>query len=63
MNLSLLKSPKLWIAVVVAIVGVLMANGMIVEGSTPAEIVGWVLSILGGAGAGHTAATNADPMA
>lgn len=60
MNLSLLKSYKLWIAVAVAIVGVLLSKGVIVEGSQLSEIVGWLVALLGGAGAGAVA-TKSDP--
>ncbi len=58
MNLTLLKSLKFWIAVLVAIVGVGLTQGVVVEGSTPAVIIGWIMTLLGGAGTGHAAATN-----
>lgn len=54
MNLSALKSLKLWIAVAVAIIGVLVANGVVVEGSTVSQVVGWIVALIGGAGAGAT---------
>ena len=59
MNLSLLKSLKFWIAVVLAILGVLVGHGVIIEGSTAAQVVGWIVSLLGGAGMGAVAMKHA----
>jgi len=58
MNLALLKSYKIWIAFAVAIIGVLVANGVVVEGSTASTIVGWVMGLLGLGGAAVTTETN-----
>jgi hypothetical protein len=62
MNLSLLKSYKLWIATAVAIIGVLVSQGVIVDGSTASQVIGWIVALLGGATAGHAVATH-DPEA
>lgn len=51
-NTSALKSIAFWASVIVAILGILVSNGVVVEGTTAAEIVGWVIALLGGAGAG-----------
>lgn len=56
MNLAALKSIKVWIGLVVAIAGVLVAQGVVVEGSTISEVVGWVVALLGSGAAGGSAA-------
>ena len=43
---SALKSAKFWLALVAAIVGLLLANGVIVSGSLAAQIVGWITALL-----------------
>ena len=63
MNLSLLKSYKLWIAVIVSVLGVLMSQGVVVDGSTAAQVIGWILTFVGaGAGGAHVGAQQ-DPQA
>lgn len=58
LNTLPLKSIGFWIAILVGIVGVLLGQGVIVEGSTLSEILGTILTIFGGGAAGHTIATN-----
>lgn len=47
MDTSVLKKPALWIAVVVALAGVAMSQGLVMEGSKPAEVIGWIMAVLG----------------
>lgn len=57
-----LKSPKLYITLAVAILGVLLTQGVIVGGSTAAQVVGWIVAFLGTLGTGHTVgSTPSDP--
>jgi hypothetical protein len=57
LNTGLLKSPTLWVTVVAAILGILLSQGVIVSGSTLAQIAGWVLTLLGSGATGHTIAS------
>lgn len=58
---SALKSWKTWAAVVVALIGVLTASGVILDGSTAAHVVGYVLTLLAAiSGHGAPAATVAE---
>jgi hypothetical protein len=52
MNTSALKSYKLWIAVATAIAGVLLSQGVFLEGSTVSQIVGWILTFVGAGSTG-----------
>lgn len=56
MDTSVLKKPALWVAVVVALAGVAMSQGLIMEGSTPAEVIGWIMAVLGTFFGGKTSA-------
>lgn len=56
MNTSILKSLGFWVATAIALLGVLVSQHVIVDGSTISTVVGWVMTLLGSAGAGHQAA-------
>ena len=57
MNVAILKSLKFWIAVVIAVLGVLVSQGVVLDGSLAEQVIGWIAQILGTAGAGHAVAT------
>lgn len=57
LNLAVLKSIGFWVTVVTAILGVLVSQHVVTEGSTLSDIFGWVLTLLGSAGAGHQVAS------
>jgi hypothetical protein len=44
------KSTEFWLSVVAAIAGLLMASGVLIEGSIVTQIVGGVIAILSGLG-------------
>lgn len=52
MNKEPLKSFGFWGAIIVAILGVLISQGVVVEGSTVFTIIGWLMSLIGSLGAG-----------
>jgi hypothetical protein len=56
MNTDVLKKPAFWIAVVVALGGIAVSQGLVMEGSKPAEIVGWIMTLLGAFFGGKTTA-------
>ncbi len=53
MNLSVLKTLGFWIATAVALLGVLVSQHVVVDDSLAATIVGWLMTLLGSASAGH----------
>lgn len=55
MNVEILKKPAFWVAVVVALGGIAMSQGLVLEGSTPAAVIGWIMTILGSFFGGKTA--------
>jgi hypothetical protein len=57
MNTDVLKKPTLWLAVVVALTGIAMAHGLVVEGSKIAEVIGWAMAFIGTFLGGKTTAT------
>ncbi len=57
MDLSLLKSPGVWISMITAILGLLVSQGVILSGSTLSMVVGWVVALLGSIGGHHVAAS------
>lgn len=59
LNTAALKNWKLWLAVLAAVLGLLMANGVVAAGSTAAVVVGWVLSLIAAA-SGHKAPAAVD---
>lgn len=63
MNLTILKSIKFWVAFVVAVVGLLVSQGVVVDGSTVSNIIGWAMTLLGVGTTGHAVATTAQPEA
>ncbi len=44
MNMQLIKTPGFWVALVMSILGLLLANGVFTDG-TAAQVSGWVMSI------------------
>lgn len=66
-NTSVLKSVGFWAAVVSTVVGVLVSQHVVVDGSTLSNVFGWLLTIagtIGGTAAGHVVgSTAADPTA
>lgn len=55
MNTEVLKKPLFWVALVVALGGVAVSQGLVLDGSKPAEILGWILALLGSFGTGKVA--------
>jgi prepilin signal peptidase PulO-like enzyme (type II secretory pathway) len=55
MNTDVLKKPTFWAAVVVALAGIAVSQGLIVEGSTYSEVIGWIMTIVGSFFGGKTA--------
>ncbi len=58
MNTTILKSPSLWVSVAAAVLGVLLSQHVIADGSVLGVIAGWLLTFAGPAVAGHTVATS-----
>ncbi len=56
MNTEILKKPAFWIAVAVALGGVAVTQGLVLEGSKPAEIIGWIMTFVGSFFGGKTSA-------
>lgn len=56
MNTEILKKVSFWVAVAVALAGLAVSQGLVVEGSTPSEIVGWIMTIIASFGGGKVAA-------
>lgn len=61
MNTDALKSYKLWIAVAAAIAGVLLSQGVLVDGSMIAQVVGWLLTFIGSGAGGAVVSKPAEP--
>ena len=57
MNTSVLKSLGFWVAAAAALLGVLVSQHVVLDGSLAATVVGWIMTLLGSAGAGHQVAT------
>jgi hypothetical protein len=55
MNLEAFKSYRLYLAIAVALGGILLTQGVLVEGSTAAQVLGWLLTLLGSGTAGAQA--------
>ncbi|HEU5118659.1 MAG TPA: hypothetical protein VFT74_18825 [Isosphaeraceae bacterium] len=65
LNTAILKTVGFWVAVITAILGVLLSQHVVLDGSTAAAVIGWLMTF-GGAGAtGHqiASAPKADPAA
>lgn len=56
MNTEVLKKPAFWIAIAVACSGVALSQGLVMEGSMPAQIIGWVMTVMGSFFGGKTTA-------
>jgi hypothetical protein len=63
MNKEPLKTFGFWGAIIVAVLGVLLSQGVVVEGSTVFTIVGWLMSLIGSIGAGFKLGKPAEPNA
>ncbi len=59
MNTEILKKVSFWVAVAVALAGLAVSQGLVVEGSTPAEIIGWIMAMIGSFGGGKVVASTA----
>ncbi len=57
MNTEILKKVSFWVAVATTLAGLAISQGLVVEGSTPSEIIGWIMTIIGSFGGGKVAAT------
>ena len=57
MNTTVLKTFGFWAALAVSICGVLLSQHVVMDGSTLAAVLGWILTFGGSAGAGHQIAT------
>jgi hypothetical protein len=55
MNTDVLKKPAFWVAVAVALGGVALSQGLVMDGSKPAEIIGWIMTFVGSFFGGKTA--------
>lgn len=62
-NLSVLKTVGFWVAVVTGIVGILLSQHVIADGSTVAQVLGWLLTLLGAGGTGHQIASSSTTAA
>jgi hypothetical protein len=47
MNLSVLKTLGFWVAAIPVVAGLLIAQGVVLDGSTVDQIIGWVLALGG----------------
>lgn len=47
MNKQVLKSPGFWIAMISAIVGQLLTSGVVLAGTAPYQVLGFVLTLAG----------------
>ena len=56
MNKDVLKKPTFWAAVFVALAGVVVSQGLVLEDSKPAEVIGWIMTIIGTFFGGKTTA-------
>lgn len=56
MNTEILKKPAFWVALIVAFSGIAVSQGLVVDGSTPAEVVGWVMTLVATFFGGKTSA-------
>jgi hypothetical protein len=59
-NVAILKTPGFWVNLVASILGLLMASGIVLSGSTLDQILGGIVSVVGILG-GHTLAAPAAP--
>lgn len=59
-NTAALKSIGFWVAVATAILGVLLSQHVVTDGSALQDIIGWALTMLGAGGAGHQVAAPAE---
>ncbi len=57
MNTEILKKVSFWVALVVALAGIAVSQGLVVEGSTPATVIGWIMAMIGSFGGGKVVAT------
>lgn len=58
MNTTVLKTLGFWVALISAMLGVVLSQHVVTEGSTIADIIGWLLTFGGSVGAGHQIGTN-----
>jgi hypothetical protein len=56
MNTLVLKKASFWVAVLLSLAGLAVSQGLVVDGSTASEIVGWIMTIVGSFGGGKVAA-------
>lgn len=47
MNLSVLKTLGFWVAAIPVIAGLMISSGLVLDGSTVDQIIGWVLALGG----------------
>ena len=57
MNTTVLKTLGFWVALISAAFGVVLSQHVVTEGSTIADIIGWLLTFGGSVGVGHQAAS------
>ena len=57
MNTSPFKTIRFWATAGVAIFGVLVSQGVVIEGSMFSTIVGWAVALLSSIGTGHQLGT------
>lgn len=55
MNTTILKTLGFWVALISAALGVVLSQHVVTEGSTIADIIGWLLTFGGSVGVGHQA--------
>ena len=53
MNTAVFKTLGFWVALVTSSLGVLLSQHVVMDGSTLAAVIGWIMTFGGSVGAGH----------
>lgn len=56
MNTSVLKTLGFWVALITSMLGVVLSQHVVLEGSTLSAIIGWLMTFGGAIGTGHQVA-------
>jgi len=56
-NTAVFKTPGFWVALVASLIGIVLSQHVVAEGSTVAAALGWVMTLLGAGAAGHQVAS------
>lgn len=55
-DISVLKTKGFWVSLVVSVLGVVLSQHLVLEGSTLAAVIGWLLTFGGSMATGHQVA-------